>query len=225
MIKALNYLKNERHLTDDTIRAFHLSYCDAHGHIYTDCDSRLENIKLDKRFNDATIFPIYNLYDELIAVSSRSMQNDPNIPKYVNTVYDKTQHLYGLNLTWRECLKENKVYVVEGNIDTLMMWQHGIKNVVGMLGSNLTFTQICILLRFARNIVLIPDGDKAGAKFLNKLKEVIPSKYADIDLNFSVVTLPNAYDPDKFLYEYGRKEFLQLENNLFYSLRHKLELL
>jgi DNA primase len=222
MLKGIDYLKNQRHLTEDVINLFQLMYCDESGTVYADTSFPESALPKDTRFYDSVLFPIYDLYNNVIAISGRSLS--PNaVAKYINTVYPKANHLFGLNRTWKECLKEKKVYVVEGNVDMIMMWQSGIKNVVGMLGSNLTLTQICLLARFVERIVLVPDGDNAGIKFLEKIKKSIPKKYEDFNISFGIVNLPSGYDPDKFLLEKGSKSLLQLESDMFLSLKQKLQ--
>ena len=223
MIRGIDYLTQTRKLSIDTIYNFHLGYIDITGNIYTDVDSSLPDVKIDPRFYDSAMFPIYDLYSNVIGISCRSLQGRKDLPKYINTVYAKGAHLYGFQSTWKDCLEAKKVYVVEGNVDTLQMWQSGIKNVVGMLGSNLTFNQICILSRFVEDIVLVPDGDNAGEKFLNKLRDTIPHRYKNMNLNFKLVKLPSGYDPDKFLQEKGSAEFLKLEMNMFYTLADRIK--
>jgi len=219
-VLGLDYLKNDRHLTDDTIKTFNLGFCEADGTIYTNYD--LSSLALDSRFFGTALFPIFDLYDQLIGVSARKIQRKSNMDlKYINTVYSKTQHLFGLNVTWQECLKTRKVYVVEGNVDVMMCYQQGIKNVVGMLGSTLKLTQLCLLARFVDEIVFVPDGDDAGRKFLARMLDKDILKH-DLEVKFSTVVLPEGYDPDKFLYEKRKNLFLGLENSLFLSLEQRL---
>lgn len=217
MLPAFEYLQKERQLTEETIRKFHLGYCDDKGNIYADTDFPSKDLELDYKFHGTALFPVCNLYDELIGVSARKLNYKTNVDlKYVNTVYQKTDHVYGLNVTLNECAKANKVYVVEGNVDTLMMYQSGIKNVVGMLGSTLSLTQLTILSRFVDEILMVPDGDTAGDKLIERIvgkpgKKGLLAKYNTLNLSFSQVQLPRFFDPDKFLRERGRDEFLKLD--------------
>lgn len=218
MLLGIQYLKDTRHLTDEVIRKFNLGWCDAKGFIYIGTNFK-ENMALDFKFQSSVLFPIFDMYGSFVGVSARSLDRKADAPKYVNTVYAKANNLYGLNFTWQDCLKENKAYVVEGNVDALMMWQSGIKNVVGMLGSNIHPTQVCLLSRFVDHIVFVPDGDKAGEKFLQKLKYNMPSKfYNGGTVKFSIVNLPEGYDPDKFLQEKSATELKMLERPLFKTL-------
>lgn len=209
MLMGFKYLKDNRHLTDETIRSWNLGYCDPKGIIYMGTNFS-EKLSLDFKFNCSILFPIFDMYGALIGVSARSLDRKPDAPKYVNTVYAKANNLYGLHMTWKDCVREKKVYVVEGNVDTIMMWQAGVKNVVGMLGSNFSSTQLCLLGRFVDKVVFMPDGDSAGYKFVKKVRDGI-SKFDNANLEFSVVNLPYGYDPDKFVQEKGLEELRKLE--------------
>ena len=137
----------------------------------------------------------------------------PGTPKYTNTVYEKANHLYGLNVTWKKCLQDQKVYVVEGNVDVLQTYQAGIHNVVGMLGSAFSFTQLCLLSRFVKKIVFVPDPDKAGKGLLEKLQKAIPKKFYDSDIEFFYIALPIGQDPDNYFKAHSKEEFLSLPEN------------
>ena len=152
MLPGFDYLKGERHLTDETIRKFHLGYCDARGNIYSDTDFPVKDLELDYKFYNTAFFPIFDLYGSMIGVSARNLLYKTKADnKYVNTVYSKSSHLYGLNETYKDCFAANSAYIVEGNVDTMTLYQHGITNVVGMLGSALSITQLTLLIALRRH--------------------------------------------------------------------------
>src|SRR5579859_6592642 len=184
-LPAYKYLLQERKLSEDTIKTFHLSYCDNRGMIYTDADMTETFPKLDFRFNNASLFPIFDLYGKTIGVSARPLNPGPNDTKYVNTVYEKAENLYGLNVTYPFCIKEKTVYVVEGNVSMLQMYERGVKNVVAMLGSNFSVTQLGLLLGFVEKMVFVPDGDMAGLNFMEKTKNTLLKRYKDVPCSFS----------------------------------------
>lgn len=220
MLKGFDYLKEKRSITTETIQKFHLGYCDLNGSIYIDSEFPETTLQLDPRFNDSVLFPIFDLYNQFIGVSARTL-NNPKL-KYVNTVYPKTQHLYGLNTTWTDCLQQNKVYVVEGNIDVLRLYQSGIRNVVGMLGSVLKEQQLILLSRFVKNIVVVPDGDLAGRKVLQRI-EANTSFQNKLNINISTLQLPKDTDPDLFVLSNGVEKLKALEKSKSYSLQERLQ--
>jgi len=68
---------------------------------------------------------------------------------------------------------DNTIYLVEGPIDCIKMWQWGFKSVA-VLGSALLDGHVSWLLDNANYVIVIPDNDKAGLKFrysvVDKLK-------------------------------------------------------
>ena len=103
---------------------------------------------------------------------------------------------------------------MEGNVDVLMAHQAGLKNVVGMLGSNFSWRQLGLLSRFVEHIVFVPDGDNAGDKFMEKMKSAITKKYNIASMKYSSVALPRGFDPDKFFQTYTLNDFTALERPL-----------
>lgn len=220
MISGFQYLIEKRKLTEETVRAFHLGYLSPKGELYSDpkCPELVKELtKKDFRFRDTVLFPIFDMFGDIVAVSARLMVPKEGHPKYVNTIYEKASHLYGLHLAWREILRTRKVYVVEGNVDVLQMYQHGLTNTVAMLGSNLSVKQVALLSRFADEVVLVPDGDEAGEKVLEKFRKLIPKRYSNVYLKFSYVPLPEQLDPDNYLQKYGPAELQKLERSLVRS--------
>ena len=232
--KGIDYLTTHRYLTPDVMEKFRLCYCDEFGQVNSKAVHSYIDFKmpsLEPRFRDSVLFPIFNLYNKVIGVSARSL-NPNNDIKYINTVYDKIKHLYGLNVTWRDCLKKRKVYIVEGNIDVIRMYQKGIKNVVGMLGSTLSLTQLIVLSRFVDEVVFVPDGDKAGTKFLERIvfgklgKKSLIEKNPNLNLTFLIIKLPEGSDPDTYLLDNKTEDLFKLEepvsSNLFDTYQTKL---
>lgn len=209
VLPSYKYLIEQRKLNEDTIRTFHLGYIAQDGEVYIDADFVGKLPLMDKRFYHSTMFPIFDLYGTCVAVSARPL--GPTQTKYINTSYEKSEHLYGLSETWKECLKEQTVYIVEGNLSLLTSYQAGIKNCVAMLGSKLSLRQVCLLSRFVKKIILVPDADKAGQKLIEKMqKEIIPTKLYDADVKFTYIELPNGQDPDDFFKTHSRQDFLSL---------------
>jgi DNA primase len=209
-LPAFEYLINTRGLTEETIRMFHLAHRDSRGMNYVDADMTEPFPELDFRFNNASLFPVFDLYGKCIGVSARPFNPGPDLPKYVNTSYEKSEHLYGLNITYPFCIKEKRAFVVEGNVDTLQMYEKGIKNVTGMLGSAFSVVQLGLLLGFVNHVTFVPDGDMAGLNFMEKTKNTLLKRYKDVPMSFSFLMLPTGFDPDSYLKKYSKEEFLAL---------------
>ena len=127
------------------------------------------------RFRNRLMFPIFDANGRVVAFSGRIM-NDI-IPskteraesgKYVNSpetiLFSKSKILYGLDKAKMEIRKNDKVVLVEGQMDTLLPWQDGVKNVVATSGTALTEDHLSILKRLTTNLVLAFDVDEAGSR-------------------------------------------------------------
>lgn len=209
-LPGIKYLMDERKLSEQTIRDFHLGYVDPKGMTYIDADFQGLLPQMDFRFYNSSLFPVQSLYGDVVGVSCRPLIAKSDMPKYINSSYEKAEHLYGLNVTWKDLIKEKTAFVVEGNVDVLQMHERGIRNVVGMLGSNFSVIQLGLLLGFVERIIFVPDGDMAGLNFMEKTKNTLLKRYKDVPMSFSFLMLPTGEDPDSFLKKYSKEEFLAL---------------
>lgn len=137
---------------------------------------------------------------------------DDSKPKYLNSpetvLYNKSRSLYGINMAKNECRKTGTVYIVEGYFDLIALYQHGIKNVVATLGTAMTLEHLQILKGFVGQngmIVLVYDSDEAGAKAAQRSIEIFDKGYVDA----RILKLPEGYDPDSYIFEFGKESFLQ----------------
>lgn len=162
--------------------------------------------KLDvyKKFNvpEAIFIPIYNLYNEPVRIQVRILGH--NIITHDSSTGIK-QDLFNLNNAYKEILKENNVYVVEGVFDAIGLYSFGIKNCVGLLGTALKKEQFYKLSRFTDKITLVLDNDVAGKDACTKIKQLY-KKYLQID----IINCPS--DPDEYIGKFGKESFLRLQH-------------
>lgn len=148
------------------------------------------------RFRGRVIFPICNSSGKVIAFGGRDLKGGP--AKYINSpeseIYKKSNELYGMFQARSAIVSEDKVFLVEGYMDVIGMWQSGIKNCVASSGTALTDGQIALLHRFTKNITLIYDGDPAGIKASLRGIDMLLSH----GMNVRVLLLPDGDDPDSF---------------------------
>ena len=198
MKKYLDYLYS-RGLSNSTIKDFGIGYCDPSGN----CSYPEYTSLVDFRFYDTVLFPIKDLYNNLVAVASRSV----DVKKYIHSKYSKRRHLFGLNVTHTEILKARKVFVVEGNFDLLTLYEHGIKNAVAMLGSKLSLEQLSLLVRFADEVIIASDGDEPGQACADKIKIMLREN----NISYRQLNLPTGSDPDSYIRKHGADAFLGLQ--------------
>ncbi|MBN1632744.1 MAG: DNA primase [Ignavibacteria bacterium] len=164
-------------------------------------------------FRGRLVFPIFNESDKVVGFGARKLYEDDEVEgKYINTqetkVYQKRQILYGLNLSKDSIRKNDFVIIVEGYFDVISLAQNNILNVVASSGTALTPEQVHLLSRYTKNIILIFDSDSAGIKAAKAGLQIILE--AGLDLN--IVSLPEGEDPDSFIRNKGKNEFIHLLN-------------
>src|SRR3990172_1991489 len=126
--------------------------------------------------------------------------------------------------------------VVEGYIDCLMAHQHGFTETVAVLGTALTVHHLGILRRYADEVVLFFDADRAGAEAARRAEELLeqsadphwwaldrkPATFTRGGLRLKVATLTAGHDPDTFLRQEGPAAFearrAAARNPLLYAL-------
>lgn len=181
--RALEYLKN-RGLTEETMKEFRLGFAPSEWESLTtflrNCGYKDQNIVeaglaisregsngVYDRFRSRIVFPISDLNGQVVGFTGRVFEGDEKEAKYINTpqtaIYDKSRILYGLNKAKTEIRREDKCVMVEGNMDALMSYQAGVKNVVATSGTALTPSHLKIIQRYTPNLGFCFDTDQAGA--------------------------------------------------------------
>lgn len=157
------------------------------------------------RFRGRIIFPIRDLQDRVVAFGGRIL-GEGN-PKYLNspetTVYVKSRHLYALNLSRREIVREGYAILVEGYTDVIGLWQAGIRNVAATLGTALGEEHFRLLSRLTEKVVLAFDADAAGLGASERGLEFLDK----FNLDLRVIILDEGTDPADFVRERGAEEF------------------
>jgi DNA primase len=108
-----------------------------------------------------------------------------------------------LSVTRDEIRKKKFAILVEGYLDLIVPFQHGVRNVVASLGTALTNEQARLLNRFARKVVVNYDGDRAGINAAKRAIEVLLPE----DFEVKVLVLPDGADPDEFVRARGADEY------------------
>ena len=228
---GLTYFR-ERGLQDETIKRFHLGYAldskydfatraiakgykrellldpnennkDGVGLCYGDDPKRTPTC----RFHGRVIFPYHSLSGKAVAFGGRILQRvDHAFKKYVNSpesaIYHKSDLLYGIFQAKSEIAKQDKCYIVEGNVDVLTMSQAGFTNVVASAGTALTTNQIRIIKRFTKNVTLMYDGDAPGVAAALKTIDLLLLE----GMNVQLILFPDGDDPDSFCRKHSTEE-------------------
>ena len=132
------------------------------------------------RFRSRIMFPIFEVSGQVVGFTARVFEpssaksgqpglakTGETMAKYVNTpqtlIYDKSRVLYGLSKAKLDIKKSDRCILVEGNMDALMSFQAGVRNVVASSGTALTPTHLRLLQRYTKNLGFCFDTDQAGA--------------------------------------------------------------
>lgn len=228
--EAKQYLA-KRHIDEALIKEFgiglSLENYNSLTNILTSKDyslKELENIGLASNGHDIYInrimFPLCDVSGHIVGFSGRIYDNS-NTNKYLNTketiIFKKGECLYNYHLAREHCRKLKSVIVVEGFMDAIRLSQIGLKNVVALMGTAMTTTQISLLKKLSTNIFLSLDGDDPGQNAILNIGEELSKE----NLNVKVITLPNnpgEHDPDEYIIKYGQERFINLfESAINYS--------
>ena len=120
------------------------------------------------RFRNRIMFPLYNHFGKVIGFTGRVMPGFENadVGKYVNSpetpIFNKSKLLFGLHKTKNDIREAKTAVLIEGQMDFLMAYQDGVKNVVATSGTALTNDHLKIIKRLADNLILAFDNDEAG---------------------------------------------------------------
>lgn len=219
--QAIEYLK-KRGVSGDTAKRFGIGFApdswDALSGFLKDTEhaqgaglvkKKEETGRVFDVFRNRIMFPIRDLRGRVIAFGGRTMANDP--AKYLNSpetpLFHKGRNLYGLYEA-RESSRSALPYlvIVEGYMDVVVLSQHGIHEVAGVLGSATTREHLALIFKTTQKVVFCFDGDRAGRNAATRaLEQVLPEIYDQRECAF--MFLPEGHDPDTLVQEIGAEEF------------------
>jgi DNA primase len=184
-----------------------------------------ENKKIYDRFRNRLMFPIYDWKGTVVGFGGRQIDEDDRGPKYLNSpetdVFHKNKILYGLNWGINEIRRKNYVFVVEGYMDVIAFHQYGFNNTVASLGTSFTEEQAKLLKRYCSEVIVAYDGDLAGTEATLRGINILQKEGCKI----KILNFPEGSDPDEYIRENGKNEFLRyLENNIFNLIDYKLKI-
>ncbi len=153
------------------------------------------------RFRDRIMFPIADRTGRVVAFGGRVISEGE--PKYLNSpdspLYTKGRLLFGLPQAAPALRREDLALVVEGYLDLLALRVHGIEPVLATLGTALTRDQVRLLKSLVSRVVLVFDGDAAGAAAMRRAFPL----FAEEGLAVRVLPLPAGMDPDNYVHAEG----------------------
>jgi len=218
--KAARAYLEDRGMDKDTISRFGIGYAQSGGDLllrhlkikYSEkllvesgLISRDQSGRLFDRFRRRITFPIANESAKIVAFGARALGDDQ--PKYLNSpetpIYSKSNVLYHLDRAKDSLRRQDFAILVEGYMDAIAVARAGFGNVVASCGTALAESQIKLLGRFTKRVIVNYDPDFAG----QAATERSLSALLEQDFEVQVLALPaigdKKADPDLFIREKG----------------------
>jgi DNA primase len=161
------------------------------------------------KFRDRVMFPIHDRRGRPIAFGGRVLDAEDS-PKYLNSpetaLFHKGRELYGLWQVRQIHSKIERLVVVEGYMDVVALFQHGVTQAVATLGTATTPDHAELLFRNAPDVYFCFDGDNAGRKAATRAMESVLPRMRDGRQAFFLF-LPEGEDPDTLVRSEGAPGF------------------
>jgi DNA primase len=164
-------------------------------------------------FRDRVMFPIADRRGRTIAFGGRILEKtDDSGPKYLNSpetaLFHKGQQLFALWQVRQAHSKIPRLIVVEGYMDVIALFQHGITQAVATLGTATTRDHAELLFRNCADVYFCFDGDRAGRQAAWRAVESVLPRMRDGRQAFFLF-LPDGEDPDSLVRAEGQSGFEQ----------------
>jgi len=207
----------KRKLNLDSIKLHNIGYCPYQNVIpdaikaYGKTDNP-NNIDYSGFIQGRIIVPVYSEFGEAVGFATRKPSFKPgntwwNLP----LPFKKSYHMYLLNKTRKNIFTKNKIYLVEGYMDALILCQYGLNQVCSIMGTLLSPRRIGLMIRYCDSVCICMDADKNKAG-QNAQKEAIKVlKRFEQFKNISIIDLPVGIDPDEYVINNGIDKLLSLE--------------
>ena len=202
--KALDYLRNKRHLSDEVIKKFQFGYCPR---------------EIQHELAGRIIMPCFDVHNNLVAFSSRDYEA-PKRFQHWHESFDKSNYLFGINVAKKAIRWSDKAIVVEGQFDVTCLHSYSLPMTVGLFGTTLSIMHIALLARYCSEIYMVLDPNVVNENgIVNKSGEEATIRamklYGDYCLgtygiHFIPVTVPEQLDPDDYVYAHGTNAFTKI---------------
>lgn len=230
--EALQYLKENRRLSSDTIQQFQLGYAPAgwetlYGYLVE--QKKYPVALVEKagllvprktgdgyydRFRHRLMIPIHDLQGRVIGFGGRTLTDEQ--PKYLNSpeteLFDKGRTLFGLDKARAAIAKQDQAVVVEGYFDVIALHAAGVTNAVASLGTALSIAQVKQLLRYteSKRIVFNFDADRAGVQAAERAIGEVANLAYQGEVQLRILNIPDGKDPDDFLKTHTTEDYQNL---------------
>lgn len=146
------------------------------------------------RFRNRLMFPIRDTAGRTVAFTGRALEKDAEA-KYLNSpeteLFKKSEILFGMDRAKDAIRTRGFALLVEGQFDLILLHQVGFTNTIALSGTALSSVHLSLIKRYADNLMLALDADRAG------LLASAKNAYVALKTGMRVkaVRLPHGKDP------------------------------
>lgn len=168
------------------------------------------------RFRGRIMFPLRNTFGKTVAFSGRILPQyeNENTGKYINSpetpIFNKSRLLYAFDTAKQEIRKAKRAIVVEGQMDLIMLFQEGIRNVVATSGTALTQFHLNSIKKITDELILGFDTDEAGKTATERAIDMAHLE----DFNVKIFSVPEGKDAAEFIQKNPGRIRTHMDHNL-----------
>ncbi len=231
---GMHYFKNERRLSDATIKHFGLGFAPNEFTMLRDhmrclgyrddelveaylCARSKKNNSVYDIFRNRVMFPIIDPSGNIVAFGGRVM--DDSKPKYLNSsdtaAFNKRRQLFALNFA-KNCCAE-KMILCEGYMDVIALHAAGFEYAVATLGTAITPEHARVFSKYTQKVIISYDADDAGQNAANKAMKLL----GEVGMEVRVLKLNGAKDPDEYIQKFGSDRFRRVLEESRTGFEHK----
>jgi DNA primase len=205
--KALDYLK-KRGLKEEIVQEFELGYAPQNWETlvrflkkrgFKNEEMIAAGVMIPSknggydRFRGRIMYPLIDVKGQVLGFAGRILESGE--PKYINSpqtaLFDKSKFLFGINLSKGAIREKKSAIIAEGEMDMIMSYQSGVKNIVASKGTALTESQLELLKKYTDELILCFDTDLAGDSASRRGIELADQK----GFKIKVISIEGAKDP------------------------------
>jgi len=209
--RGLEYLRDVRHLHDKEIyETFGIGF--ANGSLFKTLPKSGELVETLKTlgiltsggaefFHNRVVIPLTNEDGQAVGAYGRSIDDHEKNPH----LYLKGPHRGVFN--WQSAKRSRELFLTEGIIDALSLYQAGFKDVIPLYGVNgLTENHIDLFKKYrTQKLFFVFDNDAAGEEACRRIAGILSP--AD---SFTITLPPHVKDANDFFRDHGADEFEKL---------------
>lgn len=244
--RCINYLKNERQLSDEIINFYKIGFApknESRNYLYNLLlninDERINRPPLMLKsgivylndndeyldfFENRLIIPIHNEQGKIVGFSGRTLDKNLKI-KYLNTkttdLFKKEEILFNFFSFDKKAFTD--IYIVEGYMDVFAYKKLGIDNVVATMGTAFTESYMNLIKKYKniKNIIISLDNDNAGREATKKMVKLLAPNNFSI---FIISPFDNKWkDIDELVKNNTKEKCLEIINKQISFIQYEIQ--